>query len=117
MDPIYNAQGVVIGWLDEDAVRNMNGEVVAWLRNDSVFGLWGAELANFSDGFFRTEGEPFAFIQGALSGPVLPVRSITPVRPVRHVRPVRPVFSIPSVGRVPSQRWSRRSYSDVIPGM
>ncbi|MFF2347817.1 4-fold beta flower protein [Pseudarthrobacter sp. NPDC058119] len=117
MEPIYNAHGAVIGWLDDDAIRSLDGAVVAWTKNGTLFDLRGSELGKFSNGFLRFEGAPFAFVRGAHSGPVLPVPSITPVRPVRHVSPVRPIFSIPSVPHVPSHSWSHRAAGDVVPGL
>ncbi|MGG6382282.1 4-fold beta flower protein [Paenarthrobacter sp. NEAU-H11] len=117
MEPIYNAHGAVIGWLDDDAIRGLDGAVVAWTKNGTLFDLSGSELGKFTNGFLRFEGAPFAFVRGAHSGPVLPFPSITPVRPVRHVRPVRPIFSIPSVPHVPSYSWSHRAAGDVVPGL
>ncbi|WP_407671509.1 4-fold beta flower protein [Paenarthrobacter histidinolovorans] len=117
MEAIYDSRGDVIGWLEDPMVRNLHGAVVAWHKNGTIFDLHGHERSKFSDGYFRLEGDAFAFIQGAHSGPTLPIRSIRPIRPVRHVRPVRPVFSVPSVAHVRSRNWSSKSPSEVIPGL
>jgi|KBSSwiStaDraftv2_1062776.scaffolds.fasta_scaffold440785_1 hypothetical protein len=117
MNPIHDSAGSVIAWIHEDVVYNLGGAPVAFVRNGSVIGFGGAHLGRFDQGHFRDHaGGVVAFTEGAIGGPLKPVRAVTPVWPVRGVVPVRPVAPVAPVRPVDSLGWSSSRWTDFLMG-
>lgn len=106
MQPIYNRSGRVVAWQNKNTVTDLSGRTVAFLNGDNVHDTRGRHLGQFKDGYFRNKrGTASAFMQGARSGPLLPVPSVTPVPPVPGVPPVPSVPAVPSVPPVARLSW------------
>ncbi len=90
MEPIFNRNGRVVAWINENNICHLNGRHAAVLNGTNVYGQRGQHLGVFENGLFRDHrGGVVAFIRGGAGGrPVLPVPNVPPVPPVPSVPPV-----------------------------
>jgi len=115
MEPIYNRNGRVVAWQNNDVIHDLRGEAVAFLSGSNVVNYRGQHLGVLDRGFFRDHnGSAVTFIRGAIGGPVPPVPSVPPVPPVPAIAPVRPVPPVPPVPAVPSLGWSSMDWDRFV---
>jgi hypothetical protein len=113
MQPIYNQQGQVTGWLDSGGdVRDLMGRAIGFLNGSAVHAYGtGRHVGHFDDGFIRDRsGYAAAFISGASSGPTTPIPQIPPIPPVPHIAPIRPIPHTPGVPGIPHLSWSAQGW-------
>lgn len=115
MRPIYDPQGSVVAWLDDDRIIDLSGQHTALISSTSVITYSGKQMGMFEDGFFRDSGGgAVAFIENASGGPILPIAQIPPVPPVPTIPPIPPIPLIPYVPPVPLLSWSYLSWNDFL---
>ena len=121
MEPIFDKNGLPVGWLQETTVFSLNGEPKAFLVDNaipsysSVHSYSAALKGYFSSGFFRDfDGNAVGFIDGAPDAPLLPSKQMASVPPMPQMEPVRPLATIPPMPRIPSLSWSNLPWDDFI---
>ena len=106
MNPLYDREGQVIGWLHDENIYNLDGGHAAVRNKENVFGPSGEHLGLILEGFFRDHrGDAVAFLAGAIGGPILPISSIPPDPPIPSTPPIPAKPSIPPIPAIPSLDW------------
>jgi hypothetical protein len=115
MEPIYNKDGLTVGWLNDDVVYNMAATPCAFIKNGNLFDYEGIYIGILDRGFFRdNNGYAVAFMRDASGGPLPPIPEISPVPPIPAVPPMPPIPQIPPIPSIPSFNWSNISWEKYI---
>lgn len=92
---------------DGETLYLWSGKPVGYLSEGRVYSFKGRLLGWIDDGWlFDRHNRPALFADGAIGGPVKPVKQVKPVKGVRAVRPVKGVRQVPHVRPVRSLTWS-----------
>lgn len=84
-----------------------NGDPVAYLIEGKAYSFKGKFLGWFEDGWLTDlKNVPALFSNGAVGGPLKPVRKVSQAKSVRRVLPVKSVRSVAKVRPVRSLSWS-----------
>ena len=106
MDPIYDREGQVVGWLQDENIYHLDGSHAAVRNKINVYGPDGEHLGLLLEGFFRDHrGDAVAFLAGAIGGPILPPTSPPPDPPTLSLPPTPAKPSIPPIPAIPSLDW------------
>jgi len=117
MEPVFDPNGDVVAWLNNDVIHDLNGAAVVFLSDHNVLGYGCAHLGFLDRGLFRDHaGDVVAYVRGAHGGPLLPVPHVPPIPPVPHVPPVPPVAPVPPIPSVASLDWSSLDWHAFISG-
>lgn len=116
MEPIYDRQGRVVGWLDDEKrVRDLRGKVIGVTRDDAVHGRRGQHVGYFNDGHFRDHrGKVVAWMRGATGGPTKPTPMTPPIRPIPQIPPIPAIPAIRRIRAVPTLSWSTLGLIDYL---
>jgi hypothetical protein len=116
MNPIFNREGSVVGWLEGDAVIDRDGRRRAFVSNDGLYDNESHYLGRTHNGFFWDQnGKAIAFIEGAKGGPLLPRIKPIPSEPV--IEPSEALPSLPpETPAAPPYKglWSKTSWEDFL---
>ena len=83
MNPIYDREGQVVGWKNDENIYDLDGSHAAVRIKENVYGPSGEHLGLLLEGFFRDHrGDAVAFLSGAIGGPILPSPSLPPDPPI-----------------------------------
>ncbi len=67
MQPIFDAQGSTVAWLNRDVIHDLDGSSLAFIRNGVVYAYDGEQLGWLHTGFFRDgDGDAVAFMDGCV---------------------------------------------------
>ena len=106
MNPIYDREGQVVGWKNNENIYDLDGSHAAVRIKENVYGPSGEHLGMLLEGFFRDHrGDAVAFLAGAIGGPILPSLSLAPDPPVPSLPPTPAKPSIPPIPAIPSLDW------------
>lgn len=106
MNPIYDREGHVIAWKNDENIYHLDGSHAAVKDNINVYGKNGQHLGILLEGFFRDHsGNAVAFLPGAFGGPLLPETSEPPAPPAPSTPPTPANPSIPPIPAIPSLDW------------
>ena len=106
MNPIYDREGQVVGWKNDENIYDLDGSHAAVRIKENVYGPSGEHLGLLLEGFFRDHrGDAVAFLSGAIGGPILPNPSIPPAPPMPAIPPIPAKPSIPPIPAIPSLDW------------
>ncbi|WP_372490581.1 4-fold beta flower protein [Microbacterium sufflavum] len=92
METLWDRNGRVVGWIDDDRLRSLDGRVIGWLVSDElVYSLRGQHVGWFEEGqFWDLKGHVVTFAQNATSGPSKPELSDVPAVPALSAVPGTP---------------------------
>ena len=131
MEPIFDNQGKLAGWLDGAVVRDTVLRHRAFVAHESVYSYrdgkclgksvhsyqGGKYLGRFAEGFLRDKsGRAVTFLEDAAGGPILPTCSIPAVPGVPPAAPVAPVPVVPPVPPPVTIGWSPQSWESFLDG-
>ena len=106
MNPIYDREGQVVGWKNDQNIYDLDGSHAAVRDKENVYGHSGQHLGLLLEGFFRDHrGDAVAFLSGAIGGPILPTPSNPPLPPIPATPPTPAKPSIPPIPAIPSLDW------------
>ena len=98
MNPIYDREGQVVGWKNDENIYDLDGSHAAVRNKENVYGPSGQHLGLLLEGFFRDHrGDAVAFLSGAIGGPILPTTSLPPIPPMPSTPPSPAKPSIPPI--------------------
>jgi hypothetical protein len=117
MLPIFNRQGVVVGWVRDGRVLDQSSTYRAFVHHKGVFSYDRGYLGTFDRGYFRDRfGHAVAFVKGARGGPIPPITQIPPIAPIPPIPPIPPVPPIPPIAPIPTLNWSALSWDQFLAG-
>ncbi len=118
MDPIFNRDGRMVGWLQNRVIYDKSGGYRAFLRKEAVHSFRGNFLGHLDQGYFRDwRGDAVAFLKGAKHGPALPF--LETALPLTQLR-IPSFFPMPSyvpVQVMPSFCWSSLDWDSYLVGV
>ncbi len=95
MEPIYDRQGRVIGWIHDGRILDGQNRYRGFLSGDSLHAMNGRYLGRYRRGFFRDRsGAAVAFTAGSTGGPLTPITQIPPIPPIGPINPIPPISPI-----------------------
>jgi len=106
MNPIFDREGQVVAWRNDENIYHLDGSHAAVINKENVYGPGGQHLGIFLEGFFRDHsGDAVAFLSGAFGGPILPTPSTPAIPPTPSTPPIPPTPSIPPIPAMLSLDW------------
>jgi hypothetical protein len=104
----YDAHGAPIAYTEDgDAIFLFSGEPVGYHDGDSVYSYGGKHLGWFEDGLIRdNEGHVAFFTEGAVGGPIKPIKQIKPIKGIKQIKPIRGIKQIKPIRAINSLSWS-----------
>jgi hypothetical protein len=115
MEPIFDADGSVVAWLNREVVHGLDGKALVFVENAGVYSYDGKQRGTFSSGYFReASGNAVAFVGNAQGSPALPFPKLTPLPPLPALLPLQPIHDVPAIPPIPTLAWSTMSWEDFI---
>ena len=117
MEPIFDGNGRVCGWLMSEVVYDLDVQVRAFLSGEAVFSYDCIYLGSFHNGFFRDQyGDAVAFIRGAQGGPVTPLTELPAFPSLPPLPPLHGLPPLPPLPPRPSLNWSGLEWEEFLYG-
>jgi hypothetical protein len=117
MEPLWDKNGSVVGWMDKDEVLDPDGRYRAFINGNSVYAYSGGEhIGWFEQGWiWDSNNDALVFTSSATGGPARPGLRGLPGRPGIRGKPGRPGLSgVPGKpGR--SFVWSHLGWTEWAP--
>ncbi len=115
MEAIYDRNGKLVGWLEQDIVYSVDGCPRAFMRGGAVYSFGSAYLGWFDRGYFRDgTGAAVAWVRGAHGGPAAPAPTAPTDRPFLQFALLPSLPPLPPLRPVPSRVWSAVAWADYL---
>lgn len=110
----YNYTGRPVAYTDDgEHIYLFSGEPVAYIHGDSVYSYSGMHLGWFAHGWIIDhDGDAVFFSEGAVGGPLKPIRQLKPLKSLRQLRPLKGPRGLKPLKPSPRVSWSEWSEED-----
>lgn len=115
MEPIFNRQGVVVSWLNNEYIHDMRGRAFAFIRSDAIYLYDTSQLGWLRNGYFRDgRGNAVAFLRGCSGGPLPPLPHLPPLPPLAGLPPLPPLPPLSPLAPLFTLSWSHLSWEEYV---
>ena len=117
MEPIYNKNGYLAGWLsdDEDVIFDNSMHPCAFIYEEGIFSYGGVHLGFFREGVFRDRRSgAVGFLKDAKPGRESTILPTLNTPPIPNRPPSTGIPPTPPSQPVPDGTWSSKSWESFL---
>jgi hypothetical protein len=107
----FDRNGAPVVYTDDgEHIFMFSGQAVGYLHSGSIYSFSGKHLGTFENGWIRDHsGNAALFTQGAIGGPIKPIKHIPPIKGIKQTKPIKGVRQIAPIKPIKSLSWSALS--------
>jgi hypothetical protein len=104
----YDRNGRPYAYSDDgEHIFTFGGRPVGYLANGSIYRFDGRHVGRFESGLLRdSSGSAILFTQGAVGGPMKPMRSMLPMKSMKQMKPMKGMRQMTPMRPMSTMSWS-----------
>lgn len=115
MEPIFDRQGEVAGWLERSVIYAADGRPRAFIRGKAVYSFAPEHRGWFMDGYLRDDhGAAVAWTRRAEGSPPRPPMRLLPACPYLQFASLPMLPPLPPLRPTPARTWSETAWDEYL---